>query len=117
MPKLATQWRTENGTDTVTDTSGYSLLLEDSFDLLLEDSFELLLEDSTVTPKSPTEWTITDKIRTAWEARDGFSTVTTGVSTTRITEQGTDRITEQSTARITEDSQFTQKNPTEWTDA
>lgn len=112
--KTATQWKTQSGTDTVTSQSDFSLLLEDGFNLLLEDGGELILESSIVTPKSPTEWNVTDKVRTAWEARDGYSTPLLGVSTTRITEQGTSRITEQGTARATEDSEFSQKNPTEW---
>lgn len=117
MPKLATKWKTENGSDTVTSDSSFSLLLETGFNLLLEDGGELLLEDSTVTPKSPTVWTITDKIRTSWEARDGYSGVLLGVSTTRLTEQGTERITEQGTARVTENSQFSPKPPTQWSEA
>lgn len=117
MPKIATQWKTENGTDTVTDTSGFSLLLETGFNLLLETGGELLLEDSTVTPKLPANWLFDTKQRTSWEAADGSSSVVLGVSTTRLTEQGTLRITEQGTERITESSEFIQKLPTAWSES
>lgn len=55
--KNPTQWKTQNGSDTVTDDNdGYSLLLETAFNLLLETGDDLLFEPSVVTPKAPTLW-------------------------------------------------------------
>ncbi len=117
MPKLATNWKTQSGTDTVESQSDFSLLLEDGFNLLLEDGSELLLESSVVTPKSPTEWTLADKIRTAWEARDGSSTAVLGVANTRVTAQGDTRVTAQGDTRVTATVTFTKKLPTSWSEA
>jgi hypothetical protein len=114
--KTATKWKTQSGTDTVESQSSFSLLLENGFKLLLEDGGDLLLENSVVTPKAPTQWIITDKIRTSWEARDGSSTAVLGVEETRITAQGDRRITAQGDVRVTAPTTFTKKNPTAWSE-
>ena len=115
MTKIATKWKTRSGYDSVTDdNAGFSLLLETGDHLLTEASVEILLEDYLVNTKEASIWTTPTKIRTAWEARDGYSTGITGVSTDRITEQGDTHITEQGDTRVTEDNEFTTKNPTSW---
>jgi len=115
MAKSPTLWLDRSGYSTVTDdNSGFSLLLEDGFSLLLESGYDLLLQDNVVTPKNPAAWTDPTKLATAWEARDGYSRVTVGVSTERVTQQGTTRVTQQGTTRITEDSEFSAKPSTVW---
>lgn len=117
MSKPATIWRNQNGTDTLTDdNSGFSLLLETGFSLLLEAGFDLLLEDAVMTPKHPSEWSSAAKVRSSWEARDGYSSVTTGTGDTRYTEVSDTRITETGDTRITEPATFTDKPRTEWTE-
>lgn len=117
MPKVLTQWRNNNGTDTVTDgNADSSLLLETGFSLLLETGFDFLLEDGTATPKHPTEWSGVAKVRSSWAARDGYSSVTTGTGDTRYTETSDTRITETGDTRITEPATFTDKPRTEWTE-
>jgi len=115
MVKNPTVWRTSSGYDTVTDdNAGFSLLLENLSHLLTETSFKLLLEDAVVTPKHPTAWGTVDKPRTAWEARDGYSSVTVGTGDTRYTETSDTRITEQGDTRTTELSTFSDKPRTAW---
>lgn len=116
MPKTATLWRTPSGTDTVSpDNEDDFLLLEDGDNILLETGDDILLEPNVVTPKHPTEYTTPAKIRTNWQARDGFSTALIGVSVARITEASDTRITEAGDSLVTEDVEFDFKNPTEWT--
>lgn len=115
MAKLATKWQAKDGFSTVTpENAGFSLLLEDGFTLLLETDDELLLEDNVVTAKNASGWTDPSKQSTAWQAKDGFSTIQPGVSETLTTEADEERLTEAGDARVTEDVSLTKKNPTEW---
>ena len=117
MPKPVTIWKTRSGSDTVTaHNADSSLLLETGFVLLLETNFDFLLEDSVVTPKSRTDWDSVSKVRTSWQMRDGYSSVSVGLGDTRFTEQSDTRITEQGDTRITEPATFTDKPRTEWSE-
>lgn len=117
MPKTATQWKTQSGSDTATaDNAGFSLLLETGFVLLLETNFDFLLEDSVVTPKYPATWSAADKTRSSWETRDGYSSVVVGTGDTRFTETSDTRITQQGDTRTTELSTFSEKPRTIWSE-
>lgn len=115
MPKIATKWKTENGSDTVTVASG-ELLLETGFNLLLENGGLLLLETSRVTPKSRTAWETPAKNRTSWAQQDGFSVAVVSEIKTRTTAQGDRRVTAQGDIRVTTGVTFRRKNPTEWSE-
>lgn len=118
MVKNPTIWRNPSGYDTVTNgNAGFSLLLETGSHLLTETAFKLLLEDDIATPKIPVSWSGVVETPTAWEARDGSSSVTIGTGDTRITEQGDTRITEQTDTRITGLATYVLKTPTVWVDA
>jgi len=118
MIKTATVWKTRSGYDTASPTNeGFSLLLETGDSLLLETGFDLLLEDTYISQKSATEWTTPAKVRSSWEARDGYSSVSVGVGDDRITEQSDARVTEQGDQRITEPATYFKKPATEWSDA
>ena len=117
MPKVATKWKDASGYTSFAPTNeGFSLLLETGGTILLETSYDLLLEDTVATPKYATSWSTPSKVRSSWADSDGYSTVTRGVSTTRVMESSEERITEEGVTRVTEDSEFNRKPLTEWTE-
>jgi hypothetical protein len=118
MAKAATQWTAADGTSTVEQTGGGSLLLESGGHLLLQGGGHLLLEDTTVTPKEATLWgVVAVPNATEWRAPDGSSTISdenTGIQ--RTAQDGTIRTLQDGTIRILEDAAVTPKPPTIWND-
>jgi hypothetical protein len=113
--KQPTTWITQSGLDLANAANaGFSLLLETGSRLLSETSSKVLLEDAVVITRELTSWVPSTKLSTAWEARDGFSTQTTGIGDTRTTLAADTRTTQQGDTRITELSTFIKKQSTSW---
>lgn len=74
MSKIAANWITRSGADSVSTISTSDLLMETSDMLLQEDnSSMILLEDNVVSVKEASSWSNPTKNAGAWRSQDGSS--------------------------------------------